>query len=125
VARVAGTRLELAAKLEHGVLLEASPGRMLIGWAPGSLFGSLVATPENIALIEQSASAVLGAPTRVANETESARAAGKKTLSGLEADAREQRTREAYERAKQHPRIAEAVEVLGARLKDLRLARSS
>jgi hypothetical protein len=43
----------------------------------------------------------------------------------LEAEARERRTREAYEKARQHPRIAEAVEILGARLKDLKLAKGS
>jgi DNA polymerase-3 subunit gamma/tau len=125
VARIASERLELAAKLEHGVLLEAAPGRLLFGWAPDNLFGELVASPENTAVIEQAASAVLGTPCRVSHERDSARAAGKKTLSHLEAEARERRTREAYEKARQHPRIAEAVEILGARLKDLKLAKGS
>jgi DNA polymerase-3 subunit gamma/tau len=125
VARVAGQRLELAAKLEHGVLLEAAPGRLLFGWAPDNLFGELVSSAENTAIIEQAASAVLGGPCRVAHERDSARAAGKKTLSHLEAEARERRTREAYEKLRQHPRIAEAVEILGARLKDLKLAKGS
>jgi DNA polymerase-3 subunit gamma/tau len=125
VARVAGDRPELAAKLEHGVLLEVAPGRLLLGWAPDNVFSELVATPENTALVEQAASTVLGAPCRVSHERDSARAASKKTLSRLEAEARERRTREAYERARQHPRIAEAVEILGARLKDLKLAKGS
>jgi hypothetical protein len=68
---------------------------------------------------------VLGSPCRVSHERDSARAAGKKTLSHLEAEARELRTREAYDKARKHPRIAEAVEILGARLKDLKLAKGS
>jgi hypothetical protein len=44
------------------------------------------------------------------------------TLSALEIEAREQRTRAAIQRVKQHPRVADAVEILGARLKDLKLA---
>ncbi|HWA75979.1 MAG TPA: DNA polymerase III subunit gamma/tau [Polyangiaceae bacterium] len=125
VARIAGERLELAAKLEHGVLLEAGPGRLLFGWAPDSLFGDLVSTPENTTIIERAASTVLGGPCKVQHERDSARAAGKKTLSRLEAEAREARTRAAYEKARQHPRIAEAVEILGGRLKDLKLAKGS
>jgi DNA polymerase-3 subunit gamma/tau len=125
VARVAGTRPELAAKLEHGVLLEINAAEALLGWAPGSVFGALVSTPENTTLVEQALSAVLGAPRRVKHEHDSARAAGKKTLSHLEAEARERRTREAYDRARAHPRIAEAIEILGARLKDLKLAKAN
>ncbi|MFZ5892599.1 MAG: DNA polymerase III subunit gamma/tau [Myxococcota bacterium] len=125
VARVASERPELAAKLEHGVALEVTQGRFVIGWAKDNLFGGLVATPENIAVVEKAATAVLGAPTRVVHEHDSPRAEGKKTLSNLEAEARAQRLRETYERLKQHPRIADAVEILGARLKDLKLAKTS
>ncbi len=123
VARVAVSRAELAAKLEHAVLLELTPTELVLGWAPGSVFGPLVATPECTSIVEQAASAVLRSPRRVKHEHDSARAAGKKTLSHLEAEARERRTREAYEKARAHPRIAEAIEVLGARLKDLKLAK--
>jgi DNA polymerase-3 subunit gamma/tau len=125
VARVAIERAELAAKLEHGVALEAAPGRLVLGWAKDNMFGALVATPENTALVERAATAVLGTPTRVVHEHDSARAEGKKTLSNLEAEARAQRLRETYERLKQHPRIADAVEILGARLKDLKLAKGN
>ncbi|MGC4094955.1 MAG: hypothetical protein QM756_44970 [Polyangiaceae bacterium] len=84
-----------------------------------------MATPENIALAEKAATAVLGAPTRVVHEHDSPRAEGKKTLSTLEVEARAQRLRETYERLRQHPRIADAVEILGARLKDLKLAKTT
>jgi DNA polymerase-3 subunit gamma/tau len=124
VARIASERPELAAKLEHGVPLENTPGRFVIGWAPGSLFGELVGSPESTAIVEKAATALLGTPTRVEHEHESSRAAGKKTLSNLEVEARERRTRETYERLKQHPRIADAVEIFGARLKELKLAKA-
>jgi len=125
VARVATSRPELAAKLEHAVALERTPGQLVLGWTKDNVFAALVATPECSAIIEQAASSILKTPTRVVQELDSARAAGKKTLSNLEAEARERRRREAYERARSHPRLAEALEVLGARLRDLRLAKPS
>jgi hypothetical protein len=67
---------------------------------------------------------VLGRPTRIVHEQESGRAAGRKTLSRLEAEERERKVREAYDRARRHPRIAEATEILGAKLRDLKLAKA-
>ncbi|HET9954603.1 MAG TPA: DNA polymerase III subunit gamma/tau, partial [Polyangiaceae bacterium] len=123
VGRIASERPEIAAKLEHSVLLECQRDRVLFGWAKDSLFGNLVATTENREVIERFASGLLGGKVRVEHEIDSPRAAGKKTLSVLEVEARERRVREAYEQARSHPRIAEAIEVLGARLKELKLAR--
>jgi DNA polymerase-3 subunit gamma/tau len=126
VGRVAAQRVELAAKLEHAVLVEASVEKgLVLGWPPDSVFASLVGTPEYMALLERLASELLGRPTPVSHEHDSARAQGRKTLSHLEAEAREQRRKEAYERIRRHPRVEEAVEIFGARVRDLRLAGSS
>ena len=126
VGRVAAQRAELAAKLEHAVLVEASAEKgLVLGWPPDSVFASLVGTPEYMALLERLASELLGRPTPVSHEHDSARAQGRKTLSHLEAEAREQRRKEAYERIRRHPRVEEAVEIFGARVRDLRLAGSS
>lgn len=124
VGRVASERPELAAKLEHAVPLEFSEGKLVLGWGPGNVFGDLVARPETTAELERVATAMLGKPTRISHELESARVAGKKTLSRLEAEERERKVREAYDRARRHPRIAEAAEILGAKLRDLKLAKA-
>jgi hypothetical protein len=124
VARVAPERPELAAKLEHAVPLELKEDKLVLGWAPGNLFGQLVANSDATPVVERTCSALLGRTIRVVHEHESARAAGKKTLSVLTAEDRERKVREAYETARRHPRITEAVEILGARLKDLRLAKA-
>jgi DNA polymerase-3 subunit gamma/tau len=124
VARVASERPELAAKLEHAVALELREDKLVLGWAPGNLFGQLVANSDATPIVERACSALLGRTIRVVHELESARAAGKKTLSVLSAEDRERKVREAYETARRHPRITEAVEILGARLKDLRLAKA-
>ena len=126
VGRVAAERPEFAAKLEHAVLVEWSAEKgIILGWPPDSVFESLVGTPEHLALLERLASELLRRPIRVSHEFESARAQGRKTLSHIEAEAREQRRKEAYERIRRHPRVEEAVEILGARVRDLRLAGNS
>ena len=123
VGRVAAERVEFAAKLEHAVLVEASRDKgLILGWPKDSVFGSLVGSPEHLSLLERVATELLGRPTRVSHEYDSSRVVGRKTLSLLEAEAREQRRREAYERIRRHPRVEEAVEILGARVRDLRLA---
>jgi DNA polymerase III gamma/tau subunit len=125
VGRVAAERPELAAKLEHGVLVEVGANRIVLGWPPESVFGSLVSTPENDAVIERLATELLGMPMRLTHEPESDRAKGRKTLSVLEAEAREQRRKEAYERIRRHPRVEEAVEIFSARVRDLKLSSAS
>jgi hypothetical protein len=122
---VAALRPELAAKLEHSVLIEAAAGRVVLAWPPDSMFGTLVAAPEPTALIERVAGELFAAPTKIAHELDSPRTEGRKTLSHLEAEAREQRRRDAYERVRHHPRVEEAVEIFGARVRDVRLAGNS
>ena len=43
------------------------------------------------------------------------------TLAGLDSDEAERQRRAALAKVKSHPRVVEAVEVLGARVKDLKL----
>jgi DNA polymerase-3 subunit gamma/tau len=125
VGRVAAQRPELAAKLEHSVLIEAASGRLVLAWPPDRMFGKLVAEAEPTALVTRVASELLAAPTKVVHELDSPRTQGRKTLSHLEAEAREQRRKEAYERVRHHPRVEEAVEIFGARVRDVRLSGTS
>jgi hypothetical protein len=48
-------------------------------------------------------------------------AKGMDTLSADRVRAREERVREAKRQARNHPRVSEAIEVFGAKLKDLRV----
>jgi DNA polymerase-3 subunit gamma/tau len=124
VGRVAAVRPELAAKLEHAVLIEAGAGRVVLAWPPDSMFGKLVAEADPTALIERAASELFGTPTQIVHELDSPRTQGRKTLSHLEAEARELRRKDAYERVRHHPRVEEALEIFGARVRDVRLSGS-
>jgi hypothetical protein len=57
----------------------------------------------------------------VSFEFDSERARGRKSLAAADSQERAERTKAAYAAAQKHERITEAVEVLGARLKELKL----
>ncbi len=114
-------RAELAAFLAHAAILEVSPGEMKLGFEPGDMFSRRFDDKESQEILNATASEHFGAPTKVSFEFESARAKTIKTLATIEGEIREQKQREAIAQAKKHRGITDAVEVLGARLKDLKL----
>ena len=65
---------------------------------------------------------VLGAPTELRLVEDEEAAAPHRTLSALREREREARRLEAINRARSHPRVVDAIEVLGARLKEVKLA---
>jgi hypothetical protein len=71
------------------------------------------------------ASEHFGVPTKVLFEFDSARASTIKTVATLDAELRQLKQREAVAQAKKHRGITDAVEVLGARIKDLKLGPST
>jgi hypothetical protein len=76
------------------------------------------------ALVDQAATIALGAGTRVEILFDHAPARGMDTLSADRVRQREQRVRAALKKARGHPRVNDAIEVFGARIKDLRLSES-
>jgi DNA polymerase III subunit gamma/tau len=121
VDRVRESRPELAAFLEHAAPLKLDAGEIVVGWAKGSIFAGQASTKESMALLTRAAGEHFGAQTRVTFELDSAEAKNAVTVAGQDSDAREQRVRDALTQARQHPRISDAMEILGARLKDVKL----
>ena len=119
VERLPEDRHQLRAFLDRGVPLEAKPGSVLLAFAPGEPFVAQV--EREAALVERAASDHFGVPTKIAIEKDSARAAGIATLASLDAEEAERVRRAALAKVKNHPRVADAVEVFGARVKDLKL----
>jgi DNA polymerase-3 subunit gamma/tau len=116
------SRPELAAMLEHAAPLSVGPSELIVGWEPGSVFAAQVANKEALDLVTRAASEHFMARTRVVFELDSARAKSFDTLARRQVRERQERLREAMSQARAHPRIADAMEILGARLKDLKLA---
>jgi DNA polymerase-3 subunit gamma/tau len=120
VERLPGDLHQLRAFLDRAVPLEAKPGSVLLAFGPGEPFVSQV--EREAALVERAASEHFGVPTKITLEKDSPRAAGIATLATLDAEEQERLRRVALAKVKNHPRVTDAVEVLGARVKDLKLA---
>ncbi|HEY4157252.1 MAG TPA: DNA polymerase III subunit gamma/tau [Polyangiaceae bacterium] len=119
--RVSEKRPELGAFLAHAAVLAMEPGEIVVGWEPGSVFGKDASGPAETELLASAASAELGAPTRIRHELDSPRVQKVKTLAAIDTEARDQKTREALTQARKHHRVTDAVEVLGARVRELKL----
>lgn len=115
-------RPELAAFMERAAPLCVTAEELHLGYEPGSFFVGQANDRAAIELLTQTAAAHFGTTPKITVELDSERAKDMTTVADLEEQAREERTRRALAEAKQHPRIADAIEVLGARLKDLKLA---
>jgi DNA polymerase-3 subunit gamma/tau len=121
VERVAAERVELGAFLMRGALLELAPGGIVLGFVKDEPFVADV--ERNVALVEDAASTELGVPTTVRVRSDLDRAAAAATLAALDSEEAERQRRAAIAKVKAHPRVVEALEVLGAKVKDLKLAR--
>ena len=114
-------RAELAAFLARASILSVTVGEMRLGWEPGDMFGQGANDKDSQELLTGLASGHFGVPTKVVFEFESARATTIKTLATIDAEIRVNKQREAEAQAKKHRGITDAVEVLGARIKNLKL----
>ena len=119
--RVNERRPELAAFVARASILSLTPGELRLGWEPGAMFSHGVNDRDSQELLTNLASEHFGAATKVVFEFESARAATIKSLATIDGEIRVQKQRDAVAQAKKHRGITDAVEVLGARIKDLKL----
>jgi DNA polymerase III subunit gamma/tau len=112
-------RPDLAAMLGHAIPLALSGESVVIGWPPDSML--VASDKESVAALARAAEKHFGKPCSVSFEFECARASGRKSLATADSQERAERTRAAYAAAQKHERITEAVEILGAKLKELKL----
>jgi hypothetical protein len=110
-------RPELGAFLARAVPLEVGPGGIVLAYGDGEPFVGEV--EREIPLVSAAASRHFGAKTGVRVER---KAALGPTLAALDSEDEERKRRAALAKVKNHPRVTEAVEVLGARVKELKLA---
>jgi DNA polymerase-3 subunit gamma/tau len=120
IGHVRAKRPELAACLHHAEVVHASSERLVLAFEAGTIFERNASSPEAIALVRAAAGEVFGAEPNVVLETRAVNGL-KSTISAAENLERSERKREALARAKQHPKIALASSILGAKLKEIRL----
>jgi len=85
------------------------------------MFSHGMADQESHDLLTTIASEHFGVPTKVSFEFDCARAKTIKTLATILRELRDEQQRDALAQAKKHRGVTDAVEVLGARIKDLKL----
>jgi DNA polymerase-3 subunit gamma/tau len=112
-------RPDLAAFLARGAPLEAAPGGVLLAFSEDDV--SAVETERNLELVTKAATEVFETKTAVKVVKDSAVMKTVRTLAGLNSEEGERQRRAAIAKVKNHPRVTEAVEVLGAKIKDLKL----
>jgi DNA polymerase-3 subunit gamma/tau len=120
IERLPEDRFELRAFLARAAPLEAAPGSVILAFAAGEPFVSKV--ERELSLIERISSEHFAVATKVALAPDSDRVGPVATLATLDAEEEERQRRAALAKVRNHPRVAEAVEVLGARVKDLKLS---
>jgi hypothetical protein len=119
VDRLPDDNHQLRAFLARAVPLEAKAGTLHLAYAAGEPFVDSVL--RETTLVERLASEYFGAPTTLTVERDSPRASGMATLATMDAEEEERKRRAALAKVKNHPRVADALEVLGARVKELKL----
>jgi DNA polymerase-3 subunit gamma/tau len=120
VDAVRSARPEIGAFFDHAAPLALGAGELVVGFEPGSVLARQASDDSAISLVSRVATEQLGTPTRVRIELDSERASGLPTISSLEVHAREERTRDALARARRHPVVVSALEILGGRIKELK-----
>ncbi len=102
--------------------LTVTPTELVVGFEPGSVVAAQAAGKEAVAALTRAASEHFGARVHVVVELDSERSRGFDTLAQQQVRERRAKVQHAIAEAKRHPRVVDAMEVLGARLKDLKLA---
>jgi hypothetical protein len=115
-------RPDLAAYLEHAVPVRIDEHEVRLAWSNGRVFSEQVSTPEARRTLEQVVQRRLESEPRIEFEFESPSAKGGLTVAAENAADREREVREAQERVRRDAHVVRAVEVLGARIKEIRIA---
>jgi DNA polymerase III subunit gamma/tau len=112
-------RPDLAAMLGHAIPLRLTVDHVVVGWPPDSML--VASDKESVAALARAAEKHFGRAPSISFEFDSEQARGRKSLAAADSQERAERTRAAYAAAQKHERITEAVEILGAKLKELKL----
>lgn len=120
VARLATDKPRVASVFEHAAPLIVEPGRLLLGVEPNSFIAQQAQDAEAQALLRHAASDHFGVATEV--ELDLGGGYGKvQTLAAKHSAEQAARLAEARQLVANHPLVLDAIEVLGAELKDVRL----
>jgi DNA polymerase-3 subunit gamma/tau len=118
LARVREVKPPVASLLEHGVPLEVTAQRVLVGYPSDSFEGAQASDPEAMELLSREARAHFGADTKVALDLS---ARGGTTVAAIDAAERKEQLAKARATATAHPLVQKAIALFGAELQGIRL----
>ena len=119
-------RPALASVLEHAIVLELGPERAVVGYAAASSFLFAQATePAARQVLTSALRAHFGQPVELAIETLTSSSNGAVSIAQLESAERKARADAARRAVIEHPLVAAAIDLLGAEIKDIRLAQDA
>ncbi len=120
-AHVREKHMELAAYLEQTVPLQCDGSRLSIALEPGYLFEKKLTSSEGRAILESSLKELWGPSAHLEIIPESEHAHPNQSVAKAKERKRQAERAALVEEVKNHPRIRQAVDVLGAKLRDVRL----
>lgn len=119
------TDAALGAFLDHAVVFEVSKERIRVGFERDSVFRNTANEPETRQQILRSAESLLHTqPVLEWVENVPPSAQDGRTVFSVDKQARVTRHREALDRARSHPVVEAAVNILGARIKNIEIPES-
>jgi DNA polymerase-3 subunit gamma/tau len=121
VARVRARRPALASVLEHAAILGFADTGIEVGYETGSFLVGQATEPAAKELLDAEVAALFGKKVPVVFATV-ARGHGAATIAQLEGAERKVRHDAARKAVEEHPLVAAAIQMLGAELRDVRLA---
>ena len=118
LARVRAVMPAAASIYEHGVPIEVTAARVLVGYQSESFEGARASEPEAFDLLQREARAHFGADTKVALDL-SARPGA--TVAAIDAAERKEQLAKARAAASAHPLVQKAIAIFHAELREVRL----
>ncbi len=118
--RVRAARPALASVLEHAAAVEVRAERVLLGYAPGDFLGTQVAEEESALLLQREVRAHFGASTKVELDLSMGKPAFA-SVALLDDAKRKADLAKARAEVENHPLVRQAIAILGAELRDVRL----
>lgn len=111
---------QLAIVLAHAVVLQATEEELALSFEQDSAFHERATLPTTLRALEQASFTVFGQQPKVRIAAHQV-PQNARTIATVEAEKREQAKLDAIEKVRSHPAVVAATEVLGARVKDVRL----
>jgi DNA polymerase III subunit gamma/tau len=119
--RVRVVKPALASVFAHGIPLDVSPARVLLGFAPDSFLGAQAAEAESLDVLTREVRAHFSSATQVALDVSTRQGTLQPSIFEMDAARRTEQNAKARAAVESHPLVVQAMAVLGAELKDVRL----